>query len=331
MQQLTNSVLILGGGHGLSGLLTALTTLNKSDTVSFDWQIGVGMTDHGGSSGKLRDQFGVPALGDWRRCLSAVSQRAGQLNFEHRNVEGHALGNLYLLDHWQRSGGDLLSVSQNIASDLEPLIPVLPITFESLELVLTLTSGRVLTGEGQIGEQTQADPIIQVSLAPEPRLDMLNPLILEVLERASALVIAPGSFWSSQIAALLPLGFHSLIKQRGTDWPIIYLANVAHERGETPHLDLVDQVELLSQYLGRSPSVVLANQELRRFDQDLTPLGAVRHLVPPQPIEWQRRLPETELVLAKLLHQRSDLEHDHRQLAKELLKILSRLVLPANK
>ena len=321
-------ILLIGGGHGLSGLLKALTTMNKADAALFDWQVGVGMTDHGGSSGKLRDQFGVPALGDWRRCLSAVSQRAGELNFEHRNDQGHALGNLYLLKQWQQTGGDLLSVSQNIASDLEPLIPILPITLDSIELELKLTSGQVLIGEGQIGEQTQDDPIIQVTLAPEPTLDQLNPRILEALERASALVIAPGSFWSSQIAALLPLGLHSLIKDRGSDWPVIYLANVAHERGETPHLDLVAQVELLSQYLGRPPTIVIANQELRRFDQDLTPLGAVRHLVPPQPSEWQRRLPETELLFAKLLHQRSDLEHDHRQLAKELVKILSMLVLP---
>lgn len=327
MNQLARTVLILGGGHGLSGLLQALTTLESPDMPQFDWQVGVGMTDHGGSSGKLRDQFGVPALGDWRRCLTAVSQRARELNFEHRNQEGHALGNLYLLDLYQRHGADIVAVSQQLETELQPHIPVMPITTKPLELVLTLTSGQILTGEGEIGEKTQADPIVQVALAPEPLITELNPGILSALARSSALVIAPGSFWSSQIAAFLPKAFRALIKEKGPDWPIIYLANVAHERGETPHLDLVAQVELLCQYLGRSPAVVLANQELRRFDADLSPLGAVRHLAPPQSSEWQSRFPETELLLAKLLHQRSDLEHDHRKLAQELVKILTRLVL----
>jgi uncharacterized cofD-like protein len=238
------NVVAIGGGHGLAVTLRAASTYAKSLTAV------VTVADDGGSSGRLRDTTGLPAMGDIRRCLSALADPPvlGEM-LEHRfseELNGHALGNLVIAALAQRVGfraaidelGRLLSVSAR----------VLPATEEPVELVAVTGVGIV---HGQVAIQ-QSTGIKHVTLEPShPKADADA---VAAIANADQIVVGPGSLFTSVLAALAVPGIRDAVA--ASTAPVIYIANLRPQVPETEGYDIAAYVNVLHDH-GVDPDVVV--------------------------------------------------------------------------
>ena len=197
-------VVAIGGGHGLAATLTALRRVTSDITAI------VGVSDDGGSSGRLRAEFGVLPPGDLRMALAALCSddtwgRTWQEVIQHRfggdgELAGHSLGNLLITALWQRSG-DAVQGLEWVAALLEAQGRVLPTSTVPLEIVADVrTGGRMTEMRGQVAVATAEGEIAAVRI--EPADAPACPEAIEAVGAADAIVLGPGSWYTSVLAPL---------------------------------------------------------------------------------------------------------------------------------
>ena len=221
-------VVCLGGGTGLSMILRGLKLIASVTAV-------VTTTDDGGSSGRLRRDFGMPAPGDVRHCLSALAEDeslVGQL-FEHRfatgELAGHSFGNLFLAGLTDYLGSFDQAVSES-ARVLAVSGRVVPSTTDVVELVARFEDGRTVRGETAIAADGDTCDIIRLD-PPDPRA---HPRALQAIERADLIVMGPGSLFTSTLPPLLVPGIREAVRMARV--PRIYVLNLLQQPGETARL-----------------------------------------------------------------------------------------------
>ena len=246
----------IGGGTGLPVLLRGLTEIGDRQTP-LDLTAIVTVSDSGGSTGILRQAFNMPAVGDIRNCLISLAAKESILTSvcQHRfeNPEyfaGHSVGNLILSALYQMSGNFAVAVRQ--ASELLELKGrVLPATETPVTLCALYEDGTTAEGESNIPK-----PGIRISRVwLEPDDASPAPGVLDALESADAIVIGPGSLYTSIIPNLLVGGVaHALKSSRAIK---IYICNLMTQPGETTGYSAADHVRALLDYLpppsGRGP------------------------------------------------------------------------------
>jgi len=254
----------IGGGTGLPVLLSGLRKLNEDGEEPIDITAIVTVSDNGGSTGTLRQAFGMPAMGDIRNCLVALADadRLLTLMCQHRfevtdGLAGHSLGNLILSALYQMSG-DFQSAVQ-LASDLLRLEGrVLPVTEIPVTLCALCEDGTTVEGESSI-------PQSKVKLSRlwlDPPDPLPSPGVLEAIEYADAIVIGPGSLYTSIIPNLLVEGVaEAIYASRAVK---IYICNLMTQAGETDGYSAVDHLRALQSYLpaGSIDACVLNNQAI---------------------------------------------------------------------
>ena len=236
----------IGGGTGLPVLLSGLA---KEPAVELTAIVTV--ADDGGSSGRLRDSLGVPAVGDLRNCLVALSGNDSALAdlFQHRfsngaGLEGHALGNLIVAALYQRTGS--LQDAVAMASRLLPLRgQALPATDRLTTLCAMFDDGTVIRGESRIPE---AGRRVQ-RLWLEPEDPPASRGVLEALTAADAIVLAPGSLYTSLLPNLLVSGVAEAIRESPA--VKILVCNLLTQPGETAGFSASDHLRAVEQCLGR--------------------------------------------------------------------------------
>jgi uncharacterized cofD-like protein len=240
-----SKIVVLGGGHGLSALLRALRPLPGSLTAI------VAVSDDGGSSGRLRRQCGMPAPGDVRSCLSALAREEGALSLlsELRlgaslgpELSGHPLGNLILAALNERHG-DFGSAVDEAHALWQVDGTVLPVTSVPITLCAQTRGGEWLEGETRIGHTGQ---IVRVWLTPESAPP--TPSVLDALAAADAILIGPGSLYTSILPTLLIAGVADAI--RASPARKAYLCNLLEQPGETDGFSATDHVIALEAHLG---------------------------------------------------------------------------------
>jgi uncharacterized cofD-like protein len=246
-------VVAIGGGHGLAVTLQAASTYADSLTAV------VTVADDGGSSGLLREATGLPAMGDIRRCLSALAAPAvlGEM-FEHRftdELHGHALGNLVIAALAQRVG--FRAAIDELARMLAVPARVLPATEEPVELVAVTGDGIV---HGQVAIQ-HSTGIKHVSLEPsDPTAD---PDAVAAIGRADQIVIGPGSLFTSVLAALAVPGIRAAVA--ASPAPVVYVCNLRPQVPETDGFTMAAYVDALHDH-GVVPDEVIDDGGLARAD-----------------------------------------------------------------
>ena len=246
-------VVAIGGGHGLSVTLRAAATYATSLTAV------VTVADDGGSSGRLREMTGLPAMGDIRRCLSALADppELGEM-FEHRfsdELHGHALGNLVIAALAQRVG--FRAAIDELGRLLAVPARVLPATEEPVALVATTDHGVV---RGQVAIQ-QSSGIKRVTLEPaDPKADVDAVAAIEI---ADQIVIGPGSLFTSVLAALAVPAIRDAVS--GSAAPLVYVCNLRPQIPETDGFVPEAHVQALHDH-GVDPDVVIADPGLARAD-----------------------------------------------------------------
>lgn len=289
---MSERVVTVGGGTG------SFTMLSELKKVASDLWAVVAMTDSGGSSRRLMDEFGHPLpLGDLRQALVALSRSRklwGDI-FRYRFpdapggvVGGHSLGNLILHALEDQNGGDLLAALEDAEEMLNAAGHVVPVTLERATLCAELSDGTVIRGETEI-DRPGDRPILPIARAYlDPTVAVL-PRARKALERADRLLLGPGDLYTSLVPCLLVDGVAEAI--RVCEGEVVYICNVMTKRGETDGFTASDFVRVIHHYLGRRVDTVVVNtaepsaELAARYAEEgafsvVPDLAAVRALVP---------------------------------------------------
>ena len=244
------AVVAIGGGHGLSQTLRAARRYAGGITAL------VSVADAGGSSGRLRADFGIPAPGDLRKCLGALlpepaSPLAAALEhrFDAGALTGHAFGNLLIAALAASMGGFAEAVAE-AGRLLGALGLVLPATIGPVDLKATGDFGEV---DGQVRIMATTG-VRQLSLVPP---DAQPPAAaVRALEEAEQIIIGPGSLYTSVLAACCVPQLRDAITRSTAQR--VYVANLREQPPETAGYDVAAHVEALARH-GVLVDVVLAD------------------------------------------------------------------------
>ena len=245
-------IVAIGGGHGLSRVLLACRRLEMAPTAI------VTVADDGGSSGRLRRDLGIIALGDLRMALQALARdRVLADLLAHRfadgDLQGHALGNLVLLALSERADGDVLGALRGAEALLRCEGSVLPSTTTPVQLSARIAGRRV---EGQANVTAHSGHLDDLWL--DPRDPPACPQALEAIWAADVVILGPGSLFTSVIANLLVPDVRRAVCRSGAR--LVHVANVQAPPGESAEMSLADHVRWLEDALdGRRLDTVIVH------------------------------------------------------------------------
>ncbi len=230
----------LGGGHGLARTLAALTRIAGAVTAV------VTVADDGGSSGRLRRDLGGLPPGDLRMALVALAGRSRLADllghrFARGELAGHSLGNLVLTALVEQHDDDVVGALDELVAWLEVPGRVLPCTTEPLSLHATSAQGPV-DGQAQITRTRRLE-----RLRIEPAQPTATPAAVDAIRRARLLVIGPGSLYTSIIPNLLVPGIRAAVIEAAA--PVVLVANLREQPGETEGMSLVDHLDVLAAHV----------------------------------------------------------------------------------
>ncbi len=252
------SIVSIGGGTGLSTLLSGLKEYVGKESSIPGWidvlTAVVTVTDDGGSSGRLREEFQMLAPGDIRNCIAALAEDQHLLTklLRHRfesggELSGHSIGNI-LLTALTDITGDFLEAIKAVSEVLAIKGRIFPSTMENASLVAKLTDGRMIAGESKITGARSG--IEKLWLAPAHCKPL--PETLEAIKEAKIITIGPGSLYTSIMPNLLVDGIVEAISNS----PAIkvYICNIMTQPGETEGFSGEDHIRALFDY---SPNLKL--------------------------------------------------------------------------
>jgi uncharacterized cofD-like protein len=312
-------IVALGGGTGLSILLRGLKEHTSNITAV------VTVADDGGSSGRLRESLGIPAVGDIRNCIVALADAEplmGQLlqyrfpGDDAESLGGHTVGNLLLAAMSSVQGDDFEEAVRQMNRVLAVRGQVVPSTATPVVLHASLVDGADVTGQSAIAKSTGID---RVRLTPEevPACEDARRAIAE----ADLIVLGPGSLYTSILPSLLVPDITAAI--RSAPAVRIFVCNVATQPGETQGYDLGDHVAAVERHTGPGLlDVVLANNEFGARRAGTSEAEPVRLRWPPAPV-WPSAS-ALRLVLDDVVDPDNAHHHDPTRLAASLMKIYER-------
>jgi uncharacterized cofD-like protein len=246
-------IVVIGGGTGLSVLLRGLKQYTSNITAV------VTVSDDGGSSGKLRGDMGILPPGDIRNCVLALAdtepllEKLFQYRFREGELQGHSFGNL-LIAAMTSITGDFQKAIKEFSKVLAVRGRVLPVTTTNVSIRAELESGEVVEGESILA--SHLGPVKKVMLQPSDALAL--PEVLQAIMDADAVVLGPGSLFTSVIPNLLVGGVSDALKQSPA--AKIYICNVMTQRGETTGFSASQHVAALQNHArGRIIDYVLVN------------------------------------------------------------------------
>ena len=247
------NVVVIGGGTGLSTLLRGLKLFPISITAI------VTVADDGASSGRLRREFDIPAVGDLRNVLVSLSsveplvEDLLQYRFNtYSDLDKHAFGNLMLTAMYDITGS-LTKSLESLSKIFNIKGKVLPITEDKAILVAHTTDGKTIEGESKI---TKAGKHIK-SISYKNRVKV-TPEVIEAVQNADLIIIGIGSLYTSIIPNLLPREMKRALKEAKAKK--MYICNIMSEHGETDNFNVSDCVKRINEYVDKKfIDVVLVN------------------------------------------------------------------------
>lgn len=241
-------VVVIGGG---TGVFTVLSGLKE---FPYHLSAVVSMADDGGSTGTLREEFGVLPPGDIRRALIALSNSDVMLSklfnyrFEEGNsLSGHSLGNL-LITALERITGSFDLAIKEAVKILHVKGDVIPVTLESTRLCAELENGEIIHGETNIDVPKHNGKLKIKRVFLDPQVDA-NPDAVRTIERADAIILGPGDLYTSILPNLLVDHLVSHINNARAKK--IYIVNVMTKFGETNSFRASDFIREIESCLGK--------------------------------------------------------------------------------
>lgn len=306
-------IVSIGGGTGLFTVLEGLK--GKADLTAI-----VTSLDSGGSSGKLRDEFGVLPFGDLRRCLVALSDSEQIMRdlFEYRYKENgslkeHVFGNIFMLTLLKVTGSYEKAIEE-IGKILAINGKVYPCTLENVNLCAELENGKIIEGEEEIGKYKLYHNTKIKRIFTNQKAEIYEKA-KEAILNSDKIILGPGSLYTSIIANLVVDNVAEIIKK--AEAKKIYVVNVMTQHGETDDFSASKHVEEIEKYLGKDAlDYVILNKE-----------KAVPELLKAYEEEWKYQVSaDVENINAKVitgdfLRKTNLLRHDKDKLAEAILSI----------
>lgn len=246
-------VVVLGGGTGLSTLLRGLKNFPLDITAV------VSVSDDGKSTGRLRKEFNIPAVGDIRRVLISLAEIEPLvekvLNYRfttNSELNGHTVGNL-LLTAITNISGNMSDGIEAIGSVLNLKGKVLPLTEDNVVLMGKMEDGSIIEGEHNITEAGKK--IIDVFYKETP---IICESVIKAIKEADLIIFSMGSLYTSIMPNLISKDMLEAIDSSKAK--LMYTCNMMTQPGETDNYTIVDHINVLNKHLGaRKINVVIAN------------------------------------------------------------------------
>jgi len=306
---------VIGGG---TGVFTVLSGLRK---YPVELTAVVSMADDGGSTGILREEFGILPPGDVRRGLLALSHPKDRIlgdlfsyRFEEGGFKGHSFGNI-MLTALERITGSFEEAIEEAGRMLGACGNVVPVTLDNVRLLAELENGLVIHGETNL-DIPQHDGQVRIKrvwLEPKARL---NPRARSAIAAADLVVIGPGDLYTSIIPNLAVAGVPRAIRESKAKK--IYVVNLMTKWGETYGFCASDFIAASERYLGKGTlDYALVNtkhpspERRRLYEKESAEFVAPGTL-------GKRPVP----VYGDFLRRRGFVRHDPERLAQTIVSLL---------
>ncbi len=250
-----HNVVVLGGGTGMSTLLKGLKQFPIDITAI------VSVCDDGKSTGRLRKEFDIIAVGDLRRVLISLAETEPLveqvLNYRFEttsDLNGHTVGNL-LLTAMSNITGNVSAGMESFSKLLNLKGRVLPLTEDKVTLIGLMEDGSKVIGEHNITESN-----LKIESITYEKEAVATKEVIHAIESSSLIILSMGSLYTSILPNLICKGIVEAMEKSNAK--IMYICNMMTQPGETDHYKVSDHVKVLNQYLGkRKVDVVLANNQ----------------------------------------------------------------------
>lgn len=267
-------VVVIGGGHGQSAILRGIKHIDDIDISAI-----VTVADDGGSTGRLRRQFHIPAMGDIRSVLIALAESETLLKnlmeyrfegpagseSEDQDVMGHNLGNLILTALTQSCGSfmesiGILSKILNVRGD------IIPATTQVITLYARMADGTIVRGESNIPHlDNRIDTVFYMEEVKATQK------AIQAIREADIIIYGIGSIFTSILPNLIIRELQDAIRQ--ADAYGVYFCNAMSQPGETDAFSLEDHVDTLIRHGAKideviAPSDLIPREILRRYEKE---------------------------------------------------------------
>ncbi|MCK5849225.1 MAG: YvcK family protein [Caldisericia bacterium] len=310
------NVVVIGGGTGIYPFLEALRSLPVSTTAI------VTVADNGGSSGILRDEYSIPAPGDIRRALIALSDRkSGDLDelfnyrFNEGSLKGHTVGNLMIAGYTEMAGDFSESIFK-LSQILSVKGRVIPFTLNNLTLCAEYCDGTIVKGESDIHKARKS--IKKVFYDPPYCKPMIR--VIEELGKADIIIMGPGSLFTSILPCLIISPVSDIIANSSA--LKVYISNLMTEAGETDGLNVTGHLKALFSNAGKKVAdYVLINNG--KINPELVALYKQYNAKPVNPdMDAIKSLGVTPLLFDMVDTESDRIRHSSKKAQKALLEII---------
>lgn len=258
------NLVLIGGGTGLSNLLTGLRDDYRKKIK--DLTAVVTTMDSGGSSGILKKIYDIPAIGDIRNCLIALSRienytkKVMQYRFSKgKGLSGHPLGNLFLLALVE-SEGNFLKAIEKANKILNVQGKVMPSTLEKVDLIAKFSDGKIIQGEAKITEYGAKTKKRIAKLSIKPKNPKVPYEVTEKIRKADMIIFGPGSLFTSILPNLLVGEIkEEVLKSKAVK---VLIVNLLTEPGETDNFKASDHYYQFFKFSGLNKiSALVVNKQ----------------------------------------------------------------------
>jgi uncharacterized cofD-like protein len=334
MTQKIHNITVIGGGSGTFNVLYGLKAIH-SDTAEESKHLSaiIAMTDSGGTTGEIRDKYGVLPPGDLRRAVAALAENTGLVRdlfeYKFKGEQGVIGGN--------KIGNILMTALADITGDFEKGLDeackmfgvkweVLPVTLEDVHLGVRMDDGTEVIGEKNIDvsdkndfathnlDQNVKDAFL---VGGEGKL---NPRAREAILQSDVIIIGPGDFYTSVVPALLSKGIRQAFLDSKAK--IVFVANIMTKKGETTHYELPDFIAGIERYMGgKMLDYVLVNNG--EISQELVEKYKQEEGKKPVKLKAEQDFSEAsyEIIEADFVNEGDVVRHDPIKLARVILGI----------
>ena len=308
--------MVVGGGTGLSVLLRGLKEYSSNITAI------VSVGDDGGSSGRIREEFGMVPVGDVRNCIVALSDREELMEqiFDYRfkqgeGLDGHSLGNLLLVAMTHLTGSFHDAVS-DINEVLQIRGKVLPVTDVPITLKAILDDDSEIVGESCVSPADR--PLMRLPIEPEH----VQPLseALDAIREADAIILGPGSLFTSIIPNLLVDGIvEAILQSRAMKF---YVCNVMTQAGETDNYSAEDHLRVLLEHGRKGIADYIVVNSRSTISEDVLARYADEGAAPVYYNKAELEALKVKVIEANLLNEQQVLRHDSARLAACIMDVI---------